>query len=45
MEFLNENQNWIMKFISSNKIGVRGAVRLGECISKLLNLANLDLNF
>jgi hypothetical protein len=34
-----------MKFIRGNGIGAKGAAKLGEGISKLLNLSRLDLNF
>ncbi len=44
MEYQNENQYGIMKFISSNKIGAEGVAKLGEGVSKLLNLTSLDLN-
>jgi hypothetical protein len=35
----------MLKFISGNVIGVKGAAKLGEAIKKLLNLTNLALNF
>ncbi len=34
-----------LKFISENSIGTEGAVILGKCISKLLNLNSLNLCF
>ncbi len=33
-----------MIFISGNKIGAEGAAKLGEGVSKLLNLTSLNLN-
>jgi hypothetical protein len=33
------------KFNSYNSIGAKGAAKLGEGVSKLLNLTSLDLNF
>ncbi len=35
----------ILKFISLNDIGTEGAAKLGEGVSKLLNLTSLNLNF
>jgi hypothetical protein len=40
-----EIQYWILKFISRNSIGEEGAEKIGEGVSKLLNLISLDLNF
>jgi hypothetical protein len=34
-----------LKFISENGIGDEGAVKIGEGVSKLLNLTSLNLNF
>jgi hypothetical protein len=34
-----------MNFLSSNGIGDSGAAKLGECLSELLNLTDLNLNF
>ncbi len=34
-----------MKFLSSNKIGDKGAGNLGECLSKLQNLTDLKMDF
>ncbi len=41
----NENQYWIWKFNSQNSIGDEGAAKIGEGVSKLLNLTSLNLNF
>jgi hypothetical protein len=38
-------KNIIMKFNSYNEIGDDGASKLGEGLSKLLNLKSLNLNF
>ncbi len=40
-----ENQYWIIKYISNNSIGEEGAAKIGEGVSKLLNLTSLILNF
>jgi hypothetical protein len=45
LEKQNENKYWILKFISENNIGDVGAAKLGEGVSKLLNLSSLNLNF
>jgi hypothetical protein len=34
-----------LKFISGNQIGAEGAAKLGEEVSKLMNLTGLNLNF
>ncbi len=36
---------WIFKLIRNNGIGADGAGKLGEGVSKLLNLTTLNLNF
>jgi hypothetical protein len=33
-----------LKFISYNEIGAKGAAKLGECVSELLKLNELNLN-
>ncbi len=45
MEYQNENQYLIFKCISDNGIGAEGAEKLGESVTKLLNLTSLNLNF
>ncbi len=45
MEYNNGNQNWFLKFNSGNSIGAEGAAKIGEGVSKLLNLTSLNLNF
>ncbi len=45
MDLQNGNQYWILKFISWNSIGAEGAAKVGEGVSKLLNLTSLDMNF
>ncbi len=45
MEYQNENQYWILKFISENSIDDEGASKIGDGVSKLLNLTSLNLNF
>ncbi len=45
MEYQNGNKYWISKFISGNSIGYEGAAKIGEGVSKLLNLTSLNLNF
>ncbi len=44
MVYQNENQYLFSKLNSENGIGAEGAAILGEGVSKLLNLINLDLN-
>jgi hypothetical protein len=44
MELRNGNQYWILKLISNNQIGAEGGTKIGEGVSKLLNLTSLDLN-
>jgi hypothetical protein len=34
-----------LKLISNNSIGDKGAAKLGEGISKLMNITSLNLNF
>ena len=34
-----------MNYISQNGIDAEGAAKLGEGVSKLMNLTNLNLNF
>jgi hypothetical protein len=34
-----------MKFIRYSRISDEGAAKLGECVSKLMNLTTLNLNF
>ncbi len=36
---------WIVELISSNIIGTDGAAKLGEGVSKLINLISLNLKF
>ena len=45
MELQNGNQYWILKLISNNQMGAEGAAKIGEGVSKLLNLTSLNLNF
>ncbi len=40
-----KNKLNIIKFLSENEIGDDGAAKLGESVSKLLNLNTLNLNF
>ncbi len=40
-----KNKYYILKFIRENNIGAEGAAKLGEGVSKLLNLTNLKLYF
>ena len=44
MELKNGNQYWILKMISNNQIGAERVTKIGEGVSKLLNLTSLDLN-
>ena len=41
----NENQYWILKLIRCTTIGAKGAAKIGQEVSKLLNLTSLNLNF
>jgi hypothetical protein len=41
----NLKRNWNLKLIRSNEIGDKGATKLGEVISKLVNLNSLNMNF
>ena len=34
----------ILKFISGNKIGINGVAKLGEGVSKLMNLTSLNFD-
>jgi hypothetical protein len=45
MEKHNEIQYWILKFISDNYLGAEGASKIGDGVSKLLNLTSLNLDF
>jgi hypothetical protein len=40
-----KNKYWNLKFISENNIDDEGAAKLGEGVSKLLNLTCLNLEF
>ncbi len=47
MGYQNEIKHRILKFIcgSGNSMGAEGAAKIGEGVSKLLNLTSLNLNF
>ena len=44
MEKPNEYQYLLIKLISGNYLGYEGAYKLGEAVSKLLNLTSLNLD-
>ncbi len=44
-EIIINKFNYFSKFNSDNKIGYLGAMKLIECVSKLKNLTDLDINF
>jgi hypothetical protein len=45
LEKQNEIHYWFLKFIRYESIGAGGAAKIGEGVSKLLNLTSLNLNF
>jgi hypothetical protein len=45
LELKNLKSLWIFKLFSDNGIGDEGAGKLGEDVSKLLNLTALNMNF
>jgi hypothetical protein len=40
----NLKRHWNLKLISNNEIGAEGAAKLGESVSKLVNLSSLNLD-